>query len=381
MDTPGQPVTRRGAIAAGVGLAVAGFGVAGQTRRPVRTRAGRARDRVSGLTPQQLAGQRVISSYTGLTPPASLMQQISAGETAGVIFYGNNISSESQIASVIAQMVRANQQSPVGAPLLLLTDQEGGLVNRLPGAPAMSEKQIGESPDPAAAASAAGTGAGQNLAGVGMNLDLAPVLDVYRKAGGFIDQYHCSYSKNPATVSACGRACITAMRKTGVAPAGKHFPGLGAAAAGQDTDVEPVTLNVSLPHLRAIDEPPYQAAIAAGLRLVMVSWAVYPALDASRPAGLSPAIVGGELRGRLGFGGVTITDALEAGALRAHGTSAQRGVLAAAAGMDLLLCAEGDPAQGQDVATALAAALASGQLGQAAFTAAVNRVTALRGSL
>jgi beta-N-acetylhexosaminidase len=91
--------------------------------------------------------------------------------------------------------------------------------------------------------------------------------------------------------------------------------------------------------------------------------------------------VGQELRGRLGFTGVTITDALEAGALRAYGTPAQRGVLAARAGMDLLLCSQGDPAQGQDVVTALAATLQSGRLDSASFTASADRVTALRSSL
>jgi beta-N-acetylhexosaminidase len=349
-------------------------------RRPARP-APDQRDPLAGLTPRQLAGQRVISSYSGLTPPASLLQQISAGETAGVIFFGGNISSESQIVSVIGQLVQASKASPVRSPLLLMTDQEGGLVSRLPGAPALSERQIGASPQPATAASQAGAGAGQNLRGVGMNTDLAPVLDVYRQPGGFIDQYQRSYGMNAATAARCGQACISAMQQAGVAATAKHFPGLGAAAAGQNTDVQPVTLDVPLATLRSVDELPYRSAIAAGVRLVMVSWAVYPALDRSLPAGLSPAVVGQELRGRLGFTGVTITDALEAGALRAYGTPAQRGVLAARAGMDLLLCSQGDPAQGQDVVTALAATLQSGRLDSAGFIASADRLTALRSSL
>src|SRR5205814_3124511 len=101
--------------------------------------------------------------------------------------------SEPQIASVIQQLRQAQQQSPVQSPLLLMTDQEGGLVRRLPGEPVLSEKQIGESSSPAAAASSAGTGAGQNLAGVGMNVNLAPVLDVFYKSGNFIDQFQRSY--------------------------------------------------------------------------------------------------------------------------------------------------------------------------------------------
>ena len=94
----------------------------------------------------------------GLTVPAALLQQIRAGQAAGVIFFGGNISSEAQIASVIKQLRQAQRQSPVSAPLLLMTDQEGGLVRRLPGAPAMSEKQVGASANPASAASQAGTG-------------------------------------------------------------------------------------------------------------------------------------------------------------------------------------------------------------------------------
>jgi beta-N-acetylhexosaminidase len=122
-------------------------------------------------------------------------------------------------------------------------------------------------------------------------------------------------------------------------------------------------------------------AITAGVKLIMASWAIYPALDASNPAGLSPAVIQGELRARLGFQGVTITDAIEAGALAPFGSYGQRAVLAAQAGMDLLLCSAQDPSEGQAVVTALAAALDGGQLDSATFTAAAQRVTALRNGL
>jgi beta-N-acetylhexosaminidase len=332
----------------------------------------------AALSSLQLAGQRVIYSYPGLTVPTALLQAITAGQAAGVIFFGGNISSETQIASVIGQLVQAQQQSPVSSALLLMTDQEGGEVRRLPGAPILSEKQIGESSDPALEASQAGTGAGQNLAGVGMNVNLAPVLDVYYKSGNFIDQYQRSYSNKASVVTECGQAFITAQQQTGVAATAKHFPGLGSATKSQDTDAGPVTLTVSLSQLRSKDEAPYPAAIAAGVQLIMASWAIYPALDATYPAGLSSTVVQGELRGRLGYQGVTITDALEAGALTAFGSYGQRAVLAAQAGMDLLLCSAQDPSEGQEVTSALASALDSGQLNSAAFNAAVQRVTALR---
>jgi beta-N-acetylhexosaminidase len=336
------------------------------------------------LSPAQLAGQRVIYSYQGLTPPAGLLAAIRHGEAGGVIFFGGNISGTAQIAGVISQLDRANASpgNPLRRlPLLLMTDQEGGLVRRLPGAPVQSQKQIGESADAAAAAASAGTGAGQTLASVGMNVNLAPVLDVSRAPGGFDDQYGRSYGSNPRVAASLGAHFITAQQAVGVAATAKHFPGLGAAASFQNTDTAPVTLNVPLQDLRATDEYPYRAAITAGVKLVMVSWAVYPALDPARPAGLSPAIADGELRGRLGFTGVTITDALQAGALQAYGTTGHRATLAVGAGMDLILCASQNPGQGDQARTALRDGLTSGALDHAVFTAAVHRIISLKASL
>jgi beta-N-acetylhexosaminidase len=92
-------------------------------------------------------------------------------------------------------------------------------------------------------------------------------------------------------------------------------------------------------------------------------------------------VIQGELRGRLHYRGVTVTDAIEAGALAAFGSFGNRAVLAARAGMDLLLCSAQNPAQGHAVVTALASALDKGQLNRSAFNTAVQRVTALRRGL
>jgi len=130
-----------------------------------------------------------------------------------------------------------------------------------------------------------------------------------------------------------------------------------------------------------VDEAPYVNAISAGVKLVMVSWATYSSLDASHPAGLSSTIVTGELRNRLGFTGVTITDALSAGALSSYGSTGNRALLAAGAGMDLLLCSSGSSAEGDAAVSALANALDAGTLNRTTFTAAANRVSSLRSSL
>ena len=338
------------------------------------------------LSPAQLAGQRIVYAYAGLTPPRSLLARISHGEAAGVIFFTDNIASAVQLHRVARTLQHAAGASPVHLPLLLMTDQEGGLVRRLPGEPSLSEKRIGEDPDAAAKASEAGTGAAATLSAAGLNVNLAPVLDVFRRPGDFIDEFQRSYGTGPTSVGALGAAFISAQQHAGVAATAKHFPGLGAAERDQNTDEVPVTISSSLHTLHTDDELPYRRAIAAGVRLVMTSWAIYPSLDATLPAGMSSAVIEGELRGRLDFGGVTITDSLGAGALSAFGGFGERGVLAAAAGADLLMCtgrspSEDTPTEGEAVLRGIKRALRSGSLPGAGTKHAVERVLALRATL
>jgi len=373
-------ISRRTALVGGAAAVMGGLGLAG-TARAAEPGNGTPPGHVALSTAQQ-AGQRVIFSYPGLTPPDTLLQQIRTGLVGGVIFFGENIVSTAQITGVVQQLRSARAQSPIRTPLLLMTDQEGGVVRRLRGqAPVLSEKQIGASADPLAQATAAGTGAGQALAQVGMNLNLAPVLDVYRQEGNFDDEFGRSYSSDPAVAASLGAAFVLSQQRTGIAATAKHFPGLGAATRSQNTDLISVTLDVPLSQLRSVDELPFVSAIAAGVDLVMTSWAVYPALDPRLPAGLSPTVVLSELRHRLQFKGVTITDALEAGSLSAFGTPAEVGVLAAAAGMDLLLCSARDVNQGTSTVAALTTALQSRQLNPGHSMQALERVLALQGSV
>ena len=377
------------AVCAATGSApAAGAGTAAGRARPAAAAAAADRPARTATLPQlddwQLAGQHVIYSYPGLIPPSGLLNRICMGQVAGVIFFGANISSPAQIAGVIRQLNQADAcpGNPVHEPLILETDQEGGLVRRLPGAPVLSEKQIGESSNPAAAASSAGTGAGDNLRSVGMNTNAAPVVDFYRQAGDFYDQYQRSYSMNPGTAGALGADFITAQQATGVAATAKHFPGLASATASQNTDVEPVTLYDHLDRIRALDEQPYRSAIAAGVKLVMLDWAVYPNIGSKRPAGLSTKVIQGELRNGLGFTGVTETDAIEAGALSPFGSSiGSRSVQAAVAGDDLILSASQHVRDGAAAMAALVTAYRDGTLNQADFQASAARIIALRSSL
>ncbi|KAI0509153.1 glycoside hydrolase family 3 protein [Xylaria bambusicola] len=327
------------------------------------------------------AASHVIFSYPGTAHPARLTTLAKKCQIGGVIIFRDNVDSKLPAYLAGLQSAYASGGCTVKGPLLILTDQEGGQVKRLPGGPTLSEKMIGQQSNLAAAGNTAGVQAANALKAYNNNGNLAPVLDVYHAEGDFEDQFERSYSNDPAVVAACASAFIKAQQGLGIAATAKHFPGLGAASASENTDARPVTITRSLADLRSIDEAPYAAAIQAGVKMIMPSWALYPALDSEYPSGISSKWLQGELRGRLGFEGVIITDAIEAGGLSGFGTDSQRSVLALRAGVDIILAAARDVSQGEGIVSALVNAVNSGSLSSSAFSASTARISALRNAL
>ncbi len=327
------------------------------------------------LTPRQLAGQRIVCGFDGKQAPSGLTAAIRAGEIGGVILFSDNISSRAQVASLNSQIQGTERPASLRAPLIISVDQEGGQVKRAPGPPKFSAAQMGERGAKVARGQGAATGA--SLKAMGFNVDLAPVLDVARPRGFIADQRR-GFSSKPGRVSAAGVAFARGLQSAGVAATAKHFPGLGSTAA--NTDLRPARIGLKSRALRRIDEAPYRAFSAAGGKLVMVSSARYPALGAGKvPASQSRAVTTAELRERLGFQGVTISDSLEAPGATAGAGPAKVALRAAAAGTDLLLYVHCDA--GAKAAGVLANALEAGALDRAAFEASVDRILALRATL
>jgi beta-N-acetylhexosaminidase len=215
-----------------------------------------------------------------------------------------------------------------------------------------------------------GRATGRYLAGLGIDVDLAPVVDV-AAPGSFIASR--SFGSDPRRVARLAGAFADGLGRSGVAATAKHFPGLGRAA--RNTDTSGSTIDAPLDVLRG-DERPFAHAAHAGVPLVMVSTAVYPAFGTRVPAALSSAIVARELRGRLGFRGVTISDDLEAASVRAVTSPAAAAVAAAKAGVDVELLAS-TPSASEDAYRALLRAARRGELDRASVEAAYNRIAAL----
>lgn len=325
---------------------------------------------VSRLSFSQLAGERIVLGFSSAELPTAVRQMIRSGEAAGVILFSQNLPSRAAGRRLIRRLQAIPRPPGLRDPLLAMTDQEGGLVKRLGGAPSASARTMGARG--AAYGRMQGARTAANLRSLGINVDLAPVLDVARP-GGTIAETDRGFGSTAAQVAATAVPFAEGLQEGGVAATGKHFPGLGSARLNTDDAVQRIGLSKQA--LRSIDEAPYRRFAAAGGDLVMLSTAIYPTLS-PKPAAFSAAIATGELRKRLGFEGVSITDALNTVAVRSFGDAGKVARAAANAGADLLLYT--DPAEAARAHLALLQALRSGKIPRSSFEEAASRVLHLR---
>jgi beta-N-acetylhexosaminidase len=340
-----------------------------RARSPSPVRRSRRSDVTSGSTRVELArlvGQLVVGRYTGPRLSAAFLARVRAGHLGAVILFSDNTAAGPAATRGAIAELQAAARDGGNPPLLVMTDQEGGEVRRLPGPPQLAPAQM----DSASVARAQGAAAGRLLRSVGIDVDLAPVADVERVPGSFLGSR--SFGLNPAVVAARACAFASGLRSAGVAYTLKHFPGLGRASAS--TDTEPVTIGAPAADLRA-DYAAYRSCGSSPDALVMVSSAVYPRLSGSTPAVMSRRVYAHELPLALGQAGhLTISDALDTPAFAGHKAPALRAI---DAGLDLALF----PGGGQESAAAYAGLLAAarrGSLPESRLRSAVQAVESLK---
>jgi len=305
----------------------------------------------------------IIAPLRG-APTPSLLARVAAGQVGGVLLLGNGWTSARTTAAAVARLQAVACRR--GSPLLVGVDQEGGPVRRLPwAAPTLAAAAMGTATEAHAQAAAAAPALRQARVGI----DFAPVADTISTPRSFLGTR--SFGSDPSRVAQLASAFVTGLQAGGVAATVKHFPGLGSAVASTDDRAVTISRNAAFLTARLA---PFKAAIAAGAKLVMVSNASYPALDQSGvQAVFSHAIVTGLLRDTLGFKGVVVTDALDAGAV-AHVPDAPARALAA--GVDLMLYSE-TAASEAGYASLVHDAAASATV-RAELSAAVQQVNALK---
>jgi beta-N-acetylhexosaminidase len=278
----------------------------------------------------QLANETVSVSINAINI-AALGPAARAG-FGGILLFGTTAPAN------FAKSVAALQaQTPNGYVMLVMTDQEGGGVERLTNLVAtLPWAQTMGLHDTVAQITAQGKRVGLSMKAAGVNTDLAPVLDVDGRAqypGAANPDGYRSFSGVPAKAAADGVAFMKGLRQAGVLSVVKHFPGLGHSTG--NTDDGPAK-TLAWPKLKTTGLVPFTAAVNAGATAVMVSNATVPGLT-NLPASISSAAIN-MLRQRLGFGGLIVTDSLSAGALSAlHLSVPVASVKAEIAGADLVL--------------------------------------------
>ena len=315
-----------------------------------------------------LVGSRLVVAMDGTSPGPALLERIRQGRVGGVILMGKNVRSAPQVRALTARLRAAARAG--GRKLLIMTDQEGGLVRRFRWAPpAASAEELGLRTEGAIRRSGHGTATA--LERLGVDVDLAPVADVPAVPGSFVAATDRGFATNPTRAAKGVTAFAAGLLDGGVAPTLKHFPGLGLATTStDDAAVRIVASEETLgPGL-----VPYRRAIGAGVvPLVMVSNASYTAYG-GQVAAWSPRVLSA-LAG-LGFTGVTITDALEPLARTHRVTLGQAALQAAEAGVDLLLCV-GSERSTEAVYDELLAAAREGRLPRPALEASSARIDEL----
>jgi beta-N-acetylhexosaminidase len=316
--------------------------------------------RVAGFSDEA----EVVMGTLTAPPTSRFLTRIRRGKMAGVIFLGNNWLTRSTVRHITTELQQA--ACTRGEPLLIALDQEGGIVKRLAWAPPTEAPADMQSP---ADAHAQAAGAAQALRKSGVDIDFAPVVDTPSSADNFLGSR--AFSRSTKWNAEMGKAFVRGLQQNGIAATAKHFPGLGLA--GGNTDHGKITIKAAKWKIEA-GLLPFQAAIKAGVKLVMVNTAIYPHLDASRaPAAFSSTIINGILRGQLGYKGVTVTDSLTAPAPAAIPDAATKAMLA---GSDLLIWGA-ESASEHGYATLVADAPGSVAL-QTRLAEAAGRIRALK---
>ena len=262
---------------------------------------------------------------------------ITAFPPGGVVLFKRNVSPDSGQIRALTSGLQETCQRVAGRKLVIAIDQEGGPVKRLP--PPFGQYPAAASYGPQGEAKVFewGLAQGRELAGLGVTMNLAPVLDInVLGEEGVMSQR--VFGADPETVTRLGLAAIKGLQKGGVAACAKHFPGMGQTSLDPHLQVSP-RADRSLEELLGWELVPFVRALEAGVEAIMTSHLVYPGLEAGLPASLSARIITGLLKERLGYQGLILTDDLDMGAITLDYSPQEAARMALAAGADrVLLC-------------------------------------------
>ncbi|VEI16585.1 Beta-hexosaminidase [Actinomyces viscosus] len=339
---------------------------------------------LQGWSLEEKVGQLMMVGVDAASPAQASTDAVASHHVGNIFIAGRTTAGSQATQKVISGFTsKVGPGTTHDTRMLVATDQEGGEVQVLSGS-GFSDmpSAMDQSSQPRDQLAASARTWGKELADAGVNMNLAPVIDLVDVARPStnepIGRWGREYGHDATTVSSQAGAFAEGMQASGVIPTYKHFPGLGRVTANTDTSADVVDRTTTRSSDAAVGV--FASAIAAGAQVIMVSSATYALIDASAPAVFSSTIVTDMLRTEMGFSGVVITDDVSA-AVQVQGVAAgERAVRAVRAGCDIVL-ASADPTVAADMVKALIAAAQSDPAFAARVDESAARVLALKGSL
>jgi beta-N-acetylhexosaminidase len=302
----------------------------------------------------------ILAGLPGTTLDKATAEHLAAGGR-GIIIFTKNMLDAGQLSTLTSAMACA-----AGGEILVAVDQEPGRVDRL--------AKVGlASPDPFADREtfiSESEAMATEMIGLGINLDLAPVVDVARGPNPVL--VGRNFGSDPEVVAQRGTDFISALQQAGVGTTAKHFPGHGLSTVDPHLVVTPIDAGLEI--LAETDFPPFATAIAEGVGAVMVGHPIYAAIDPDNPASLSPAILD-LLRNEFAFDGVAMTDAFSMAGVRDATTLGDIAVEALTAGEDMLIV--DSPSEVEPAVQAIIEAVNAGTLDRDRLAQAAGRVRRL----
>ncbi|WP_058301248.1 beta-N-acetylhexosaminidase [Gorillibacterium timonense] len=326
-------------------------------------------------TLEQKVGQLFMAGFDGLTPTDGILDLIRENSLGGVIYFRRNIGDPEQVAR-LSQTLQEKNAEAGDAPLFIAIDQEGGMVSRIdrdvtliPGAMALGAAGSAELAYQTAKIS------GRELRLLGINVNFAPSLDVNNNPLNPVIGVR-SYGEDPAFVGELGTAAVRGYQEAGVAATVKHFPGHGDTEFDSHYGLPLIAHDAE--RLERVELAPFRRAIAEGTDAVMTAHVIFPAFEPeSLPGTLSPNVVTGLLRSKLGYDGVVFSDCMEMHAISRHFGVAEGAVLAVEAGVDVVLVSHTLEEQRAAIG-AVIAAVRGGRISEARIDESVERILALK---
>jgi beta-N-acetylhexosaminidase len=334
---------------------------------------------IRSMSPAEKVGQLLGVGFDGADLPARYQELLESGTVGNLILFRRNIVSPRQVSALTQAIQDAARRSRAGHSAAIMVDQEGGTVVRMPESTGFTHfpgaRALGAAGSETLTYRAARV-TGAELRAVGVNWNLAPVLDVNNNPANPVIGVR-SFGSDPEQVSSHALAAIRGYQDAGLATSGKHFPGHGDTHTDSHYDLPLIAHRRE--RLDAVELVSFRRAIAAGVDAILTAHVYFPALEPQDgiPATLSEAVLTGLLRRELGFDGVISTDCLEMDAIRRRFTPEETALRALEAGVDLLLISHTLEVQ-MAMQGAILSAVRSGRLAEARLDESVARILRLK---